>query len=306
MTINKLKLKSKPKSELKLDINHFIVEPGKQIKLDDYDPVMTEPYLDKKMAADKLKKVVQQLAKLQNILYAENSYSVLIILQGMDTSGKDSVIRYVMSGVNPQGTSVSSFKEPSAEELDHDFLWRSTLAMPARGTIGIFNRSYYEEVIVARVHPKIVESQKIPKKLKDENFWKNRFEDINNFEKYVTRNGTIVLKFFLHVSKKEQKRRLLSRIDEPEKNWKFALSDVEERSFWPQYMHAYEDVLNHTSTKHAVWHIIPADNKWFSRAAIADIIVKKLKSLKLNYPVVSEEHQKQLAEGKKRLEAEND
>lgn len=288
----------------KLDLNAFIVPPGQKVNLGDYDPAATNPYLDKKSAEEKLKKDVNQIAKMQNILYAENSYAVLIILQGMDTAGKDGVIRYVMSGVNPQGTDVHSFKQPSLEELDHDYLWRSMKALPARGTIGIFNRSYYEEVVVARVHPQILDQQKIPPELNDKNIWKNRFDDINNFEKYLMRNGVIVLKFFLHLSKAEQKKRLLTRLDEPKKNWKFSIGDVHEREFWPEYMDAYEQALSHTSTENALWYIIPADHKWFTRTAIADVIVQKLKSLNLDYPKLSEKQKKELAEGKAKLEAE--
>jgi PPK2 family polyphosphate:nucleotide phosphotransferase len=220
----------------------------------------------------------------------------------MDTAGKDGTIRHVMSGVDPQGTQVHSFKAPSAEELEHDFLWRSMKALPERGHIGIFNRSYYEEVLVVRVHPQILDSQRLPPGAKGKRIWKHRFEEINYFEKYLVRNGIVVLKFFLNLSKGEQKRRLLARINTPEKNWKYSLADTKERGYWDDYMNAFEDALYHTSTEHAPWYIIPADNKWFTRTVVADVIVKKLKSLKLSYPVVSAEQRQHLLDAKKLLE----
>ena len=284
---------------------HFIVQPGKKILLKNYDPGFTSHYKDKDEASVKLKKDVKRLAKYQDILYANNTYAVLVMLQAMDTAGKDGVIRHVMSGVNPQGTQVHSFKSPSAEELNHDFLWRNMKALPERGGIGIFNRSYYEEVLVVRVHPELLKAQKLPTKAAGKDIWKNRFDEINNFEKYLVRNGIIVLKFFLNLSKEEQKRRLLNRINRPEKNWKFSLSDTRERAYWNDYMNAFEDTLNHTSTEHAPWYIIPADNKWFTRTVVADVIVEKLKSLKLSYPTVTQEHRKHLLEAKKLLENES-
>lgn len=288
----------------KLDLDSFIVKPGQKISLSDYDPATTAPYTDKKSAIHQLHKDVEQIAKMQNILYAQNSHAVLIILQGMDTAGKDGVIRHVMSGVNPQGTDVHSFKQPSVEELDHDYLWRNVKALPARGAIGIFNRSYYEEVVIARVHPKILDGQKIPTELKSKNIWKNRFDDINHFEKYLARNGVVILKFFLHLSKAEQKKRLLTRMEHPKKNWKFSMADVHEREFWAHYTEAYEQALSHTSTEQALWHIIPADNKWVTRTAIAELIVQKLKSLQLDFPKLSEKQIQEMAEGKAKLEAE--
>ena len=284
--------------------DHFIVPPGKKISLKDFDPGFTSHYKDKDEASVKLRKDVKRLAKYQDILYAQNTYAVLVMLQAMDTAGKDGVIRHVMSGVNPQGTQVHSFKAPSAEELDHDFLWRNMKALPERGGIGIFNRSYYEEVLVVRVHPEILNAQKLPPEAKGKNIWKHRFEEINNFEKYLVRNGIVVLKFFLNLSKDEQKRRLLARINKPEKNWKFSIGDARERAHWDDYMNAFEDTLNHTSTEHAPWYIIPADNKWFTRTVVADVIVEKLKSLKLSYPAVSEEHMRHLLEAKELLENE--
>lgn len=284
--------------------DHFIVPPGKKINLKDYDSGFTSHYKDKDEASIKLRKDVKRLAKYQDVLYAQNTYAVLVMLQAMDTAGKDGVIRHVMSGVNPQGTQVHSFKAPSAEELSHDFLWRNMKALPERGGIGIFNRSYYEEVLVIRVHPELLEAQNLPPIAKNKNIWKHRFEEINNFEKYLVRNGIVVLKFFLNLSKDEQKRRLLARINKPEKNWKFSINDAKERVHWDDYMNAFEDTLNHTSTEHAPWYIIPADNKWFTRTVVADVIVEKLKSLNLKYPTVSEEHMKHLIEAKALLEHE--
>lgn len=284
--------------------DHFIVPPGKKIKLKDYDPGFTSHYKDKDEASVKLRKDVKRLAKYQDVLYAQNTYAVLVMLQAMDTAGKDGVIRHVMSGVNPQGTQVHSFKAPSAEELSHDFLWRNMKALPERGGIGIFNRSYYEEVLVVRVHPELLDLQRLPPIANGKNIWKHRFEEINNFEKYLVRNGIVVLKFFLNLSKEEQKRRLLARINKPEKNWKFSINDAKERAHWDDYMNAFEDTLNHTSTEHAPWYIIPADNKWFTRTVVADVIVEKLKSLNLEYPSVSEEHMKHLLEAKALLENE--
>ncbi len=300
-----LKLRSSVKTtDQVINHNYFLVKPGKKISLKNYDPQFTSHYKDKHEASIKLKKDVKRLAKYQDILYAQNNYGLLIILQAMDTAGKDGLIKHVMSGVNPQGTHVHSFKTPSANELDHDFLWRDNKALPERGGIGIFNRSYYEEVLVVRVHPEILDSQKLPPKTKDKNIWKHRFEEINHFEKYLVRNGIIVLKFFLHLSKDEQKRRLLARINKSEKNWKFSINDAKERVHWDKYMRAFEETLNHTSTEHSSWYIIPADNKWFTRTVVADVIVEKLKSLKLSYPKVNKEHMQNLIDAKKLLENE--
>ena len=284
--------------------DHFIVPPGKKIRLKDYDPGFTAHYKNKDEASTKLQKDIKELAKYQNMLYAESTYALLVVLQAMDTAGKDGIIQHVMTGLNPQGTQVHSFKAPSVEELDHDFLWRNMQALPERGGIGIFNRSYYEEVLVVRVHPEILDLQKLPPGAKGKGIWKCRFEEINNFENYLTRNGIVVLKFFLNLSKEEQRQRLLARINTPEKNWKFSLADVKERTYWDDYMMAFEDTFNHTSTEQAPWYIIPADNKWFTRTVVADVIVEKLKSLNLNYPVISQEHRKGLLESKKLLENE--
>lgn len=288
-------------------MNHdnLIVPPNKKIKLNDYDPDFSGKFKSKEEALDKLQKDIEQLAELQDVLYAQDTHALLLIFQAMDAAGKDGIIKHVMSGVNPQGCQVYSFKAPSSEELDHDYLWRNMKALPERGRIGIFNRSYYEEVLVVRVHPEILNGQRIPKEEKDvKGIWKKRFEDINNFERYLTRNGIVILKFFLNVSKKEQKERFLERIDTPEKNWKFAAADVKERGHWDEYMNAYEEMFNNTSTEWAPWYIIPADHKWFTRAAVADVIVAKLKSLDLKYPVVSDERKQELLKAKAMLESE--
>jgi len=284
--------------------DHFIVPPHKKIRLKDYDPAFTGKFKNKSEASEKLQSDILRLAKYQDILYAHNTYALLVILQAMDAAGKDGTIRHVMSGVNPQGTQVYSFKGPSAEDLDHDYLWRSFKALPERGRIGIFNRSYYEEVLVVRVHPNILDLQQLPPEAKKKSVWKNRFDEINNFERYLVRNGVHVLKFFLNVSKEEQKRRFLARINTPEKNWKFSVNDAKERGYWDDYMAAFEDMFNHTSTRWAPWYIIPADNKWFTRAAVADVIISKLKSLDIRYPEVSETHLKELQKAKELLENE--
>jgi PPK2 family polyphosphate:nucleotide phosphotransferase len=289
-------------------MNHdaFIVPPGAKISLlKDYDPAYKDDYQEKAEAEKKLQTDVERLAKYQNILYAQNTYALLIIFQAMDTAGKDSTIKHVMSGVNPQGCQVFSFKQPSTEELDHDYLWRSMKALPERGRVGIFNRSYYEEALVVRVHPELLKKQQLPHIPEDNQIWQQRFEEINNFEKYLVNNGIIILKFFLNISKSEQKKRFLARIEMPEKNWKFSASDVIERGFWDDYMQAYEDIFNHTSTESAPWYIIPADRKWFTRLVVADIICSKLKELNLKYPTASEEHQQQLLKAKQLLENED-
>jgi PPK2 family polyphosphate:nucleotide phosphotransferase len=284
--------------------DYFLVPPGKRIQLKDYDPGYTGEFENKEQAETKLREDVLSLASYQDVLYAQNTYALLIIFQAMDASGKDSTIKHVMSGVDPQGCQVFSFKGPSHEELDHDYLWRSAKALPERGRIGIFNRSYYEEVLVVRVHPEILNAQQLPPEAKDERIWQRRFEEINNFERYLTRNGIMILKFFLNVSNEKQRDRFLKRINTPEKNWKFSLNDVKERRFWNDYMAAYEDMFNHTSTEEAPWHIIPADNKWFMRAAVADVIIAKLESMNLSYPKVSEEHRQNLLKAKELLEQE--
>jgi PPK2 family polyphosphate:nucleotide phosphotransferase len=285
--------------------DYFLVPPGKKIRLEDYDPGHTGEFENKQQAETKLSGDVERLAKFQDVLYAQNTYALLIIFQAMDASGKDSTIKHVMSGVDPQGCQVFTFKSPSAEELDHDYLWRSMKALPERGRIGIFNRSYYEEVLVVRVHREILEAQQLPPESKRPDIWERRFEEINDFERYLVRNGISVLKFFLNVSKDEQRKRFLKRINTPEKNWKFSINDVKERRHWEDYMAAYEDCFNHTSTEWAPWHIIPADHKWFMRAAVADVIINKLASMNLHYPTVGEEHQQELLKAKELLEQED-
>ncbi|KAF2336561.1 polyphosphate kinase 2 family protein [Flavobacterium daemonense] len=268
----------------------------------------TSYFGDEKKSAIKetLKMGVKALAAMQDILYAQDKWSVLIIFQAMDAAGKDGAIKHVMSGINPQGCQVSSFKGPSSEELDHDYLWRCQKHLPERGRIGIFNRSYYEEVLVVRVHEQILRSQKIPEKLITENIWENRFEDIRNFEKYLHRNGTIVIKFFLNVSKEEQKRRFIERVDNPDKNWKFSAADAKERGYWDDYMFAYEELIKNTSTKKAPWYVIPADNKYYARIAIASAIIHALDEMDLEYPKVSADKLAELNEVKKALLAEKD
>ncbi|MEH2444954.1 MAG: polyphosphate kinase 2 family protein [Nostoc sp.] len=290
-----------------MNYDAFIVPPGSKISLKkNYDPAYKTDFNQKADAAIKLQADIERIANYQNILYAQNTYAFLIIFQAMDAAGKDSTIKHVTSGVNPQGFQVFSFKSPSAEELDHDYLWRTTKALPERGRIGIFNRSYYEEVLIARVHPEILKKQQLPYFPEGNKLWKQRFEEINGLEKYLVDNGVIILKFFLNVSKSEQKKRFLERIESPEKNWKFSDSDVRERVFWDDYMNAYEEVFNHTSTKSAPWYIIPADRKWFTRLVVANIICTKLQELNLQYPTVSEEHRQQLLEAKRILEQEDE
>ncbi len=287
-----------------MDHDDFIVPPDKEISLKDFDPNFTGKYSDKKEVGEKLETDLTKLEELQGILYAQGLYSVLIVLQAMDAAGKDSVIKHVMSGMNPQGVTVTSFKVPSAEESRHDFLWRCVRALPERGQIGIFNRSYYEEVLIVRVHPEILEHQLLPEELRGKDIWKHRYDDINAFEHHLTRNGTLVLKFFLHLSKEEQKKRFLERIDRSEKNWKFSPDDLKEREHWDDYEKAYEEMLSHTSTEWAPWYVIPADHKWFTRLVIADLLVTSLKSVKLAYPELTEAHQKDLGKARKELEKE--
>jgi PPK2 family polyphosphate:nucleotide phosphotransferase len=286
-------------------VQRFLVPPNKRISLaKDYDPGYRGEYLRKAEAAEKLQQGVKLLAEYQDKLYAQNTYAMLIILQAMDAAGKDGTIKHVMSGLNPQGCQVYSFKAPSAQELDHDYLWRSFRTLPERGRIGIFNRSYYEEVLVVRVHPELLDKQQIPADIRTKNIWKQRFDDINALEKYLVNNGIVVLKFFLHLSKQEQKKRFLKRIDRPEKNWKFSAADARERQFWDHYMEAYEDAFNHTSTPWAPWYIIPADHKWFTRLAVAAVIYTKMRDLSPQYPTVTDQQRSQLLEARKLLETE--
>jgi PPK2 family polyphosphate:nucleotide phosphotransferase len=282
------------------------VPPGKKIDLRrDYDPGYVDSFMAKEDAEELTAASIQLLAHQQDTLYAQNTYGLLIILQALDAAGKDSTIKHVMSGVNPQGVQVTSFKVPSTEELDHDYLWRNCLALPRRGTIGIFNRSWYEEVLVVRVHPEYLERQQLPPALKDRKIWTRRFREINAFERYLTDNGIIVLKIFLNVSKEEQKRRFLKRVEEPDKNWKFSAADIHERTYWDDYMNAYEEMFNTTSTPHAPWYIIPADHKWFTRLAVVSAIGETLDNLNLAYPKVSQEQKEALLAAKAEMEQEN-
>jgi PPK2 family polyphosphate:nucleotide phosphotransferase len=292
-------------------VDQWKVPPGASIRLKDYDPAWSgDPNLPKperkRFAEEVLTQDVAALAEAQDRLYAADQWSILIILQAMDAAGKDSTIKHVMSGVNPQGCQVFSFKHPSAEELDHNFLWRYARAVPERGRIGIFNRSYYEEVLVVRVHPALVKAERIPNAKIDGDFWSDRYADINAFERHLTRNGTVVLKFFLHLSKDEQRKRFLKRLKDPKKHWKFAPGDLAERAFWDDYMQAFEEAINCTSTKWAPWYVIPADHKWVSRALVSQIVINTLESLDLRYPEVTKEQRAIIAEAKKQLEAEGD
>jgi PPK2 family polyphosphate:nucleotide phosphotransferase len=281
------------------------VEPGKAVSLKkDFAPDFTGGYDDKAGALEQVSANVERLSAMQEVFYAQDTYALLIIFQAMDAAGKDGAIRHVMSGINPQGCQVSSFKAPSAEDLDQGYLWRASKALPGRGMIGIFNRSYYEEVLVVRVHPELLAKQKLPPEAREGNIWQRRFKEINNFEKYLRRNGTIILKFFLNVSKQEQKRRFLSRIDEPEKNWKFSVADCAERKFWDDYQNAFEDMLENTSTDFAPWFVIPADNKWFARLAISEAVVAAFERLDLQVPMVGEKRKKELMEIRDELLAE--
>jgi PPK2 family polyphosphate:nucleotide phosphotransferase len=258
--------------------------------------------LEKPEAEERLAKGLARLGEQQGLLYAQDQISLLLIFQGLDASGKDGAIKHVMSGVNPQGTEVHAFKVPSNEELGHNYLWRAAKVLPSRGRIGIFNRSYYEEVLVVRVHPRVLDRERLPSWCKGRQIWSHRFEDINGFEKHLFRNGTIVRKFFLHVSRREQKKRLLARLDDPAKNWKFQEGDLDERAMWPAYMRAYRDVLADTSTEHAPWYVVPADHKWFAHALIADVIVQTLDDLDLSFPKLSREDRKALKQARRRLQ----
>ncbi len=283
-------------------VKPFRVDHGKHFYMKDHDPAQTAGVDSKDEAKRLLQEGVAKLSVLQDKLYAENGWALLLIFQAMDAAGKDGVIKHVMSGVNPQGCQVYSFKAPSAEELNHDYLWRTMKCVPERGRIGIFNRSYYEEVLVVRVHPELLKAQHIPPSLITKDIWKERYEDISAFERYMTRNGILIRKFFLNVSRKEQKRRFLDRLDHPEKNWKFSVADIRERACWDDYMEAYQDMIRHTSTPEAPWHVIPADNKWFTRIAVASAIVDTLEDLNLSYPTVDAAKAKELAAARKLLE----
>jgi PPK2 family polyphosphate:nucleotide phosphotransferase len=282
----------------------FQIADGSHFRLKEFDPADTLGLKSKEHARDALERGIVRMAKLQEKLYAQDRWAILLILQAMDAAGKDSTIKHVMSGVNPQGCQVNSFKAPSPDELQHDFLWRTSRALPERGMIGIFNRSYYEEVLAVRVHPGLLAGEKIPAKLVTENIWQERFESINAFERYLSGNGIVVLKVFLHLSKKEQKRRFLERLDDSEKNWKFSMSDALERQHWEKYMRAYEDMIRNTSTKHAPWYIVPADHKWFARLVVAEAIIGAMESLDLSFPKMDAQRRKELKDARAALEHE--
>ncbi|HEX2655898.1 MAG TPA: polyphosphate kinase 2 family protein [Xanthobacteraceae bacterium] len=285
-------------------IKRYRIDKPKKFTLSDCDPADTlDLDIDKSEAKAILADDSKQLAKMQELLYAQNRWALLIVLQGMDAAGKDSVIEHVMSGINPQGCEVHSFKKPSEEELAHDFLWRSTVRLPARGKIGIFNRSYYEEVVVVRVHPELLERQHLPPEVVSKNIWRQRYEDINTFERHLTASGTVVLKFFLHISKEEQRRRFLQRLDDPAKRWKFSMNDVEERRLWNDYMETYEDVIRRTSTDEAPWHVVPADNKWFTRLVVAATMIDALDRLNLQFPKIEGPLLEEMNKVKQALEA---
>ena len=287
---------------MKITIKDFKVRPEEKLKLEKRPTKVKPFYKSKKQYHKILEGHIEKLSALQHLHYASNRYAVLVIFQAMDAAGKDGAIRHVMSGVNPQGCQVFSFKQPSAEELEHDFLWRTTRCLPERGRIGIFNRSYYEEVLVARVHPEILRAQGLPDELLNEKtIWQERFASIVNFEEHLHRNGTRIIKIFLHLSKDEQRNRFLARIDEPEKNWKFSLADIQERTFWQQYMEAYEACLNETSTGHAPWHIVPADDKENARLIVSQIILDTLGNLKMEYPKTSAKRRRELKSIRKLL-----
>jgi PPK2 family polyphosphate:nucleotide phosphotransferase len=288
-------------------VKPYAVTDGAKFRLKDHDPADTGGLKseDKPLVKDVMQESIHVLAELQDMLYAQDRWAVLLIFQAMDAAGKDGAIKHVMSGVNPQGCQVASFKAPSAEELDHDYLWRCQKHLPERGRIGIFNRSYYEEVLVVRVHPELLAQQKLPKELVHDDIWKHRYKDIRGFEHYLARNGIAIRKFFLNVSRGEQKKRFLERLENPEKNWKYSAADVRERAFWKQYMEAYEDLIRETATEEAPWYVVPADNKWFTRLVVAAGVAEVLGSLGLAYPKVSKEALAELESARKSLTAES-
>ena len=281
----------------------FRIDDGEKFKLKQFNPGDTLQFgkEHKSQAKEDLDMGVQLLAQFQDLLYAQDRWALLLIFQAMDAAGKDGTIKHVMSGVNPQGCQVSSFKAPSAVDLDHDYLWRSNVMLPERGRIGIFNRSYYEETLVVRVQPEMLARQTLPKALLGKDIWKDRFRDIRNYERYLTNNGIVVRKFFLHVSKEEQKKRFLQRLETPDKNWKFSANDIRERAYWDDYMNAYEDTIRHTATERAPWYVVPADNKWFTRLVVAAAVVEALDSLGLHYPEVSDAARKDLEKAREDL-----
>jgi PPK2 family polyphosphate:nucleotide phosphotransferase len=275
-------------------VSAYCITDGKNFRLKDFDPADTNGIKSKKAAQSMLESSSLMLAEMQEKLYAQDVWALLLIFQGMDAAGKDGAIKHVMSGINPQGCDVHAFKVPTSEELEHDFMWRAHTVMPGRGKIGIFNRSYYEEVLVVRVHPHLLKAEKLPEELITKHVWEDRYEDINAFEKFLARNGTVIRKFFLHVSKEEQKRRFLERLEDSKKNWKFSMDDIKERRFWDDYQEAYEEMVQNTATKRAPWYVIPADNKWYGRLVIASAIIDALNGLDLKFPDVDEEKKKEL------------
>jgi PPK2 family polyphosphate:nucleotide phosphotransferase len=284
----------------------FCVTKGEKFRLKDWDPAATTGVKSKQHAQEILDAREGVLNRLQEKLYAQDRWAVLVVLQGLDAAGKDGVIKHVMSGVNPQGCEVHSFKAPSNEELDHEYLWRSHKCIPPRGKIGIFNRSHYEEVLVVRVHPTLLRAEKLPDEMITKHIWDERYEDINAFEQYLTRNGVVIRKFFLHISKEEQKRRFLERLEDPKKNWKFSMADVTERAFWKDYQEAYEEIIQNTATKYAPWFVVPADNKWFTRLIVASAIIEALDELHLSFPDVDKAKKKELEAVRKSLLAQKD
>jgi PPK2 family polyphosphate:nucleotide phosphotransferase len=282
----------------------LLVEPGTTVSLKDYDTGFTGKFKGKDEAAEKLTKDLLKREELQNILYAQNQYAVLLVIQAMDAAGKDSLIKHVMSGVNPQGVSVVSFKAPSASELDHDFLWRHAVALPQRGMIGIFNRSYYEEVLVVRVHPELLEREKLPPELIGKKLWSQRLDDIHSFERHLWRNGTVVRKFYLNVSRQEQKKRFLERLEDPDKNWKFSDADLAERERWDDYMEVYEEAIRATATRRAPWYVVPADHKWFTRLIVAAAVADALEEMDVRYPRVDAAQRRRLARARRTLETQ--
>lgn len=283
-----------------MDVSAFKIEEGKNFRLSDIKTSDTGKYGSKQEAAAMLEENIERMSELQDKLYAQDKYSVLIILQAMDTAGKDGIIKHVMTGLNPQSTYVQSFKQPSSEELDHDYLWRINKHLPERGRIGIFNRSYYEEVLVVKVH-NLIQGQQLPDECKTEDVWKRRYRQMRDYERYLSENGTVIIKIFLHISKEEQKERLLARIDDASKNWKFSAADIKERGYWDEYQKAYQEAIAETSTGHAPWYVVPADKKWFARLVVSEIVSQTLEKLKLEYPRVSKEQLAILQECKQKL-----
>jgi PPK2 family polyphosphate:nucleotide phosphotransferase len=300
-----MKLRKQIKEAARL-AERYCVTKGEKFRLKDYDTSDTGEVKDKEQSQKIIDNRAGLLSNLQEKLYAQDRWALLLVIQAMDAAGKDGVIKHVMSGVNPQGCDVHSFKTPSTEELNHDYLWRSHSRVPERGMIGIFNRSYYEEVLVVRVHPTILEAQKLPDPLVTKRIWEHRYEDINAFEQYLTRNGVVIRKFFLHVSKKEQKKRFLERLEDSKKNWKFSMADVKERGYWDDYQEAYEEMIQNTATKHAPWYVVPADNKWYTQLIVASAIISTLEELDLSFPDVDKEKKKELETVRESLLHEKD